>query len=94
MKNTDYQTTPFSVEYGTFTKEPPGDSKMECPLEPVMIKQMSNEEQPYTFVVTINDSYCTYEYTFNHTEEVSIHDLTKEIAQKLKCEVPEGKFLK
>lgn len=54
----------------------------------------TEQEQPYTFVVTINDSYCTYEYTFKHTEEVSIHDLAKEIAQKLKCEVPEGTFIK
>jgi hypothetical protein len=54
----------------------------------------TKQEQPYTFVVTINDMYCTYEYSFKHNEGVSIFDLAREIAQKLKCEVPEGKFLK
>lgn len=50
-------------------------------------------EQPYTFVVRINDTYCTYEYTFKHNQEASIHDIAKGIARELNCEVPEGKFI-
>jgi hypothetical protein len=43
--------------------------------------------------VRINDTYCAYEYTFKHKEEVSIHDIAKSIAKELECEVPAGKFI-
>lgn len=52
------------------------------------------QERKWQTVVTINDTYCTYEYTFESSEDVSIYDIAKEIAKKLKCEVPEGKFIK
>lgn len=61
----------------------------------IAAKQYTNNElkNEWPFVVTINDSYCTYEYTFVTTQEISIYDIVEKIAKKLKCEIPEGKLV-
>lgn len=57
---------------------------------------MNNSEpiKKWPFTVTINDNFSVYEYRFETSqEEVSIYDIATQIAKKLQCEVPEGKFL-
>jgi len=50
-------------------------------------------KQKWPFIVTINDKFSTYEYTFETSEDVSIYDIAEKIAKKLKCETPEGKLI-
>jgi hypothetical protein len=56
---------------------------------------MNNPEslKKYPFKVTIDDGFGAYEYQFETTREVSIYDIAEQIAKKLRCETPEGKFL-
>jgi len=57
---------------------------------------MNNSEpiKKWPFTVTINDNFSVYECRFETSqEEVSIYDIATQIAEKLQCEVPEGKFL-
>jgi hypothetical protein len=56
---------------------------------------MNNPEplKKYPFKVTINDGFGAYEYRFETTQDVSIYDIAEQIAKKLRCEPPEGKFL-
>ena len=51
-------------------------------------------EKTWPFEITIDDQYCTYKYIFKTTEIVSIFDIVKKIAKKLKCDIPEGNFVK
>lgn len=51
------------------------------------------QKEKWPFIITINDKFSTYEYKFETSEDVSIYDIAKQIAKKLKCEVPEGKLI-
>ena len=56
---------------------------------------MNNSEpiKKWPFTVTIHDGFSAYEYRFETTQDVSIYDIATQIAKKLQCEVPGGKFL-
>jgi hypothetical protein len=56
---------------------------------------MSNPHKTDTsWTITINDGFCTYEYTIKtRTNNVSIRDLYEVICKKLKVEPAEGKYI-
>ena len=47
----------------------------------------------YDFIVTINDGFCTYEYTLSSSGDYSIYDVLKSITNTIKLSVKQEKFL-
>jgi|688.fasta_scaffold958998_1 hypothetical protein len=48
----------------------------------------------FDFSIEISDNFCCYRYNFEtKNSNISIYDIAKIIAKKLKTTVPEGKFI-
>jgi len=46
------------------------------------------------FTITIDDTFCEYQYVLNLTDHISIYDIIDIVCDKLNIETPEGKFMK
>jgi len=59
-----------------------------------MSKNKHIDWKNYNFCIIINDSFCSYQYDFKTKKNnISIYDIAKIIAKKLKADLPEGKFV-
>lgn len=59
-----------------------------------MSKNKEMNWKNYNFCIKINDGFCSYQYDFKtKKDDISIYDIAKSIAKKLKTDIPEGKFI-
>ena len=46
------------------------------------------------FTITIDDTYCEYQYVLNLPDHIAIYDIIDIVCDRLNIETPEGKFMK